>query len=263
MIYIERIQDQLRESARRNYDVVPAPPFTIFINPDNVSPYANYAIPDEPVGDAFGPALERLRAAFHSHDRAPRFEFLQDFAPDLGLALRQHGFVEERTQLMLCTPETYRPATDVPGLVVERVDYDAPLEIWQAAVTVGQRAFGMADAPLATELEAEQYRRRFQRVTTLIARLYHQVVAVGSLTPPHGGLTELAGIGTLEPFQRRGIGAAISAYATRLAFDQGLDAVFLTAADERAGRVYERVGFRAIGVALSYVERDVGASGES
>ena len=42
--------------------------------------------------------------------------------------------------------------------------------------------------------------------------------------------------------------------AARTGFEQGLHQVFLTAGDERAGRVYERVGFRPAGFALAYIE---------
>lgn len=37
-----------------------------------------------------------------------------------------------------------------------------------------------------------------------------------------------------------------------MAFAQGLDLVFLTAGDERARRVYARVGFQPAGAGLAY-----------
>ncbi len=70
--------------------------------------------------------------------------------------------------------------------------------------------------------------------------------------PPIAGLAELVGITTLEPYRRRGIAAFLTAHMTQVAFAQGVDTVFLTAADERAGRVYERVGFRPCTTLLGY-----------
>ena len=72
--------------------------------------------------------------------------------------------------------------------------------------------------------------------------------------PPRDGLAELVGIATLEPLRRRGVATAVTARLARVAFEQGVTAAFLTAADEGAGRVYERAGFRRVGTMLAYIE---------
>jgi hypothetical protein len=41
---------------------------------------------------------------------------------------------------------------------------------------------------------------------------------------------------------------------TQAAFGAGVQVAFLSAADERAGRVYERVGFRPYATALAFCE---------
>ena len=46
---IARIQAQLRYSAQQNYEAIALPPFTCYFNPENPSPWNNYAIPDEPI----------------------------------------------------------------------------------------------------------------------------------------------------------------------------------------------------------------------
>ncbi len=74
-------------------------------------------------------------------------------------------------------------------------------------------------------------------------------------THPLDGLTEIAGVATLEPWRRRGIGAAVTHAAAALAFSRGVSAVLLSAADERAGRVYGGVGFRPAGNVLVFGER--------
>jgi predicted GNAT family acetyltransferase len=65
-------------------------------------------------------------------------------------------------------------------------------------------------------------------------------------------VSELAGVGTLAGYRGRGVAAAVCTQAVAAAFAQGLELVFLTAGDERASRVYARVGFQAAGAGLAY-----------
>ena len=65
-------------------------------------------------------------------------------------------------------------------------------------------------------------------------------------------LAEVAGIATLEPFRRRGVASVLTSEAVRTAFVQGVAVALLTAADEHAGRVYERIGFRPYATLLAY-----------
>ena len=64
------------------------------------------------------------------------------------------------------------------------------------------------------------------------------------------GVTELVGIATLTEYRRRGYGGALTTFAAQSAFANGASLVFLTAADEAAGRVYQRVGFQPLGELL-------------
>ena len=252
----DRIQAQLRHSAHLNFEAVAVPPFTLFFNPDDDSPYANYAIPDGPAGGEIHAPLAELRSLFRARRRKPRFEFIEACAPDLAAGLRANGFVEEaRHQLMICTPESVRSVPDVPGLAVSILPGDAPLAQVQEFVNVVHHAFDPGAMAEVTEAEAEQYLRRYGSTRMIVARLGGKTVGGGSLMPPYQGLAEIAGIGTLEAFRRRGVASALTAYAARTAFEQGLDLVFLTAANEQAGRVYERAGFRPYGVALAYIEQ--------
>ena len=79
-----------------------------------------------------------------------------------------------------------------------------------------------------------------------------RMVSAACLQPAHNGVTEIAGIATLRPFRRQGIGTLLTAAAVQAAFAQGIDIVFLTAGSAEAGRVYERAGFRTIGSGLIY-----------
>jgi predicted GNAT family acetyltransferase len=61
------------------------------------------------------------------------------------------------------------------------------------------------------------------------------------------GVAELAGLGVLEGFRRRGIGAAVTAELTRRALASGTRLVWLTPGDEGAERIYARAGFAVEG----------------
>lgn len=262
MIDISRLQAQLRNSASLAFQAISAPPFTLYINPDSDGVHSNYAIPDAS-GDGAGfratgdldRAITALKAAFHEHRRTPRLEYLEDFAPNLAAALEANGFKQEiRTLLMVCTADSFHAAPEMPGLVIQPVDGTSPLEDQRAAVTVQERSFGSDDTPEATDEKVHQYFTRFATQQLFLAKLDGQPVSVASLMPGYDGIAEIAGIATLSAFRRRGLGTAITAHAVAQALAQGLDTLFLTAVDERAGRVYTRVGFHANGYGLAYVE---------
>lgn len=253
MIAIDRIQAQLRASAQQNYEAVAAPPFTYFFNPDDASPWSNYAIPDQPVtGDLTAP-LTALVADFRTRQRLPRFEFIEEFAPDLAPVLAAHGFVEEmRALLMVCTPATYQPAPPVTDVTVTELTAAAPLTAIQEFLTVQRRGFSRDDASAVTAEEAQQFRQRFQTTRLFAAYAEEQMVCAGCLQAAFHGVTEIAGIATLHAFRRQGVATLVTGYATQIGFASGLEAIFLTAGSAAAGRVYERVGFRTVGSGLAY-----------
>ena len=66
------------------------------------------------------------------------------------------------------------------------------------------------------------------------------------------GIAEVSGVATIEAFRRKGIGAAITGAAVKAALDAGVSSIVLSAADAKAGRVYEAVGFRGFGSTMFY-----------
>jgi predicted GNAT family acetyltransferase len=149
----------------------------------------------------------------------------------------------EQSQVMICTPETYRSAPDVSGLAIITLSHESRVEeIWEGLDT---NILGFdPQAQRATLQEAEEFRQGLMLSRAFTARLHEQPVGAGMFTDIQEGLTELVGITTLSPFRRRGIAAALTASMTHRAFRQGAILVFLIAANEQAGRIYEHVGFR-------------------
>lgn len=250
---IGRLQAQLRASADAIFEREDLPPFACYFNPDDAAAHANVAIPVTAVGGDLTAVLDALVARFVELVRGPRIEYLEPFALMLAQSLTAYGFArEDRNLLMVCTPASYRPAPAVEGLEIVRLDAPASIELAQDFVTVQARAFGEDDAPAATVVEAIRFRTRFQSVQMFLAQLDGAPVGAGSLTKPHNGVAEVAGISTLTAYRRRGVAAALTAHIARHGFALGLDALFLTAADETAGRIYQRVGFEPYGHASAF-----------
>jgi predicted GNAT family acetyltransferase len=175
--------------------------------------------------------------------------------------LRAAGFVEEARQpLMVCTRETVRAAPPVQGLHVTELERTALLAEMQVFLAVQHRGFDPKGAGAAGEGEARDFARTLGQGRAFVAWLRGEAVAAGMYSAPlkvgpqKARIAELAGLATLAPFRRQGIATALAARAVQSAFARGVDAVCLSAADERAGRVYERVGFCTRATMLAYVD---------
>ena len=248
-----RLQSYFRRAAKHLYDAVPIPPFTLFFHPSDPLPWLNYAIPDLPVSGDLSRPLAALRVAFASRKREPRFEFVEAFAPEVPASLRAAGFGEAaRPHLMVLTPEALVVPPLPPGLTLEVLTPRSPLATARDFLAVQRRAFGTPGTGPVSEADASWLVTSLGEGRAFLARLGGTPVGTGMFTHPLDGLTEIAGVATLEPFRRRGIGAAVTHAAAALAFSRGAAMAVLSAADERSGRVYAGVGFRASGHLLVY-----------
>jgi len=246
-----RIQSYFREVARKTYETVLCPPFTIFFHPTDPLVHFNYAIPDEPVSGDLAEPLDRLVDAFTKRGRTPRFELVEAFAPGLGASLAARGFQEEgRPFLMCCLPATARPVAPPEGITLQKLTDESPDDDIRSLLSVARRAFGMSDGPVS-DADLAWNRKALGAAPAFLARQDGLPVAAANLLAPIGGLAEVAGVATLESHRRRGIGAALTSAAVTEGFSRGVDAVVLSAADERAGRVYRSVGFEPYGFVLA------------
>lgn len=260
MISHHRLQSYLREIAHEHYDAVRVPPFTLFFHPHDPLVYLNYAIPDEPVEGDLAAPLAALRAEFAARARVARFEYVEELAPGLAASLAAAGFrLELRAPLMICTRESYRRAPEVPGLEISRLAASAPEAELVAFHATQRQGFGLGE-PAAWPAEVERLRRFFDAGRGFLGRLEGRPVGAAQFSAPRGGLTELVGIATLEPFRRRGIASRLVAEAVREAFACGVELAFLSAGDERAGHVYERAGFRACAIVAAWSDAGSGAA---
>lgn len=249
-----RIQHYLRQNALNHYEMVSIPPFSLFFHRSDPLTYFNYAIPDEPCSGDLHEPLRRLQKEFTARNRQPRFEFIEEFAPDLPAVLQAEQFQEEaRQQGMICTLDSYRPAPEAATLTIMPLSrVAAALDEARIFVSIQQRGFNPEHDGMVTDQDARQFLDDLHEGEAFIARLDGEPVGVGMYTSPLDGLAEIVGIATLTAFRRKGIGTAITSAALRSAFHRELEAMYLTAEDARAGRVYERVGFRPCATMLAY-----------
>lgn len=257
MVAATQLQRFLRHNAHLQYPALSVPPFTLFLHPSDRGPDANMALPDAPVGPAAGAGLEVLIAAFRSRGRQPRVEYVEAFAPELASLLRGAGFVERsRMPILACALSTYRDPPAVPGLEIAILTDRSPVAEVRAAYWVNAHGFEPGTAVEPDEAVIARFRSDLAVARAALAWLNGSPVASALCLPSYEGLAELVGIVTLPPYRRRGIGAALTAAATKFAFGEGIDAVFLCAADARAGRVYARIGFMPVGWLLAYMHGD-------
>lgn len=254
-----RIQAHMRSVARQQYDAVPVPPFTLFFHPSDPLPYLNYAIPDvaDAAATAPGAPLARLRAEFLARGRTPRFEFVEAEFPSLAGTLVASGFtIEARPVLMLATPESRRTPPEVPGLGIETLTAASPLDAFREFLLVQRRAFSLGTTTAVSDEDARWLRNGLGGGRCFVGRLGGRAVAVSMVLDPRDGLTEVVGVCTLETHRGRGLGGALTAAALEFALSGPASAVFLSAADARAGRVYEAAGFSAFGNTLFAIAED-------
>jgi ribosomal protein S18 acetylase RimI-like enzyme len=252
---IERLQATMRETARAQYEAQQIAPFTAFFHPRDMLTFLNYAIPDEAASSDLAVPLAELRAAYHARNRRPRFEFIEEYAPELPRALQAAGFEEEaRQQLMTCSAETWQSAPATPGLEILVLDAEAPAELIRQNLVTNDLGFNPASSGVFGDEDVERFRQMLGGGRMATALLDGRPVGAGMFNAPRNRLAELVGIATLEAFRRRGVATALSARLAQEAFALGVEAAFLSAADERAGRVYERIGFRRVATMLAYIE---------
>lgn len=255
---IDRIQNYYREIARRQYTALPVGAFDCYFHPSDSLIYFNYAIPrSAPEGDVSA-AVAQLRAEFMQRRRRPRFEFIERFAPGLAPRLAALGFSEEsRLHMMTCTAKSYLQSAMVEGLTILRLDKRSPVGDVTEFLQTRQEGFTeIPDRPVEPAAIAYFY-TTVDTVRPYLARMHGRPVSVGLYTLPLEGISDIAGIATIPPARFQGIAGMLTARLVGDAFAEGAKVTMLTARDERAGRVYERVGFMAYARMLAYSDPSI------
>lgn len=187
-------------------------------------------------------------------------EWVQETAPSLARTARAAGMtVQECPLLVLESPVEPRPADSEVRLMDAD---DSALGTVNAAVDV---AFGTPGTAVTEVGVAERDRAAdapnaaYQLGFTVDAVRAGRTVRVGAFVNdadavgdgnhnPRGEVSEIRGVGVLPAFRRRGLAGAIVHLLAHQALDSGITTVFCGAESSDVARVYERVGFRQVGI---------------
>ncbi|MEZ0325513.1 MAG: GNAT family N-acetyltransferase [Fimbriimonas sp.] len=242
---LERIRDSQIRAASANRLTKQIGPFVAMLSLHDDLPWINYAVPNGGVSDEF---LGPLEAFFREHKRRPRFEFFPDLAPELEGLLLARGYTKQgQLPLMVCDASSFQPVTGVPVEVLSASD---DLTILGGTV---RRAFGSEEPPNEEEIATTREGLESGRMRAALARV-DGVPAGGAYTVGDAMICELAGVGTLPEFRRRGVASSASSALMQEHFRNPDTLVWLSAGDDVAKAVYERLGFKVIGTQLNYIQ---------
>jgi predicted GNAT family acetyltransferase len=150
---------------------------------------------------------------------------------------------------MVCTPAEFRPQP-VEGVEVETLDADGDLA---EAFAVAAEAFGMEDEPADEHVARDAAAIRTGRMRRAVARIDGELAGVASLVGD-ALVGELCGVGTRHAYRRRGVALAVSTELMRQQLDRPEALVWLSAGDDAARRVYERLGFFEVAKEVTYAQ---------
>ena len=252
MISLIDLHAYLRFKACQDHEVISTSAFTCFFHPTSADEESNYALPDVCEGRDLQTDLRDLLSLFGERARTPTLQFIEELFPHLVPLLISSGWSEQtRSPVMIYTPEISRPVPEIVGLTITTLSSSSSVEAIREGLDTNALGFD-PQAERSTIQEAEEFRQTLTLSRAFTASLHGQPVGAGMFTEISNGWTELLGITTLEPFRRQGIAATLTASMTQHALQQGATHIFLMAANEQAGRVYERVGFCSAATSVVY-----------
>jgi hypothetical protein len=252
------------------YDAIPRPhtdpeevgPFTLFVG--RPGGYGYYARPrlvettPATVGDV-RKLLERQR----ERDVPRSIEWVDEITPGLDKVAAEAGYEIERYPLMALKGEVRGEAGRTR--LIDPLDEDVLVEA-RAAIAVafdnegtrrGEAGVEARDAARESShvVLGDWFREAVRSGHFILAAAYSMdapeagAVGGGSLMPA-GPAAEIAGVGVLPAYRRRGLAAQITYVLAAEGRRRGVETIFCSADSDDVARVYAGVGFRRLGTAL-------------
>ena len=257
----------LLERLERYYDAVPRSrtrteevgPFTLFIAETGWPYYARPRLGGSRPIDADD--VRRLLQRQRDLGVPQSIEWVHQITPELLAAVRSVDVHVDECPLLVLDGDPRGAAGT--ARVLDPDDPDLPASL--AAISIGFGQAGTATGPAGVaERNAETAAKADslddgRRSHMEAGRLFHAAVfaADPSVSGPVGGgsyspvgdVAEIAGVGVLPAFRRRGLAAQLTYVLAVHARRRGVTTVFCSAESADVARVYERVGFRRVGTA--------------
>jgi ribosomal protein S18 acetylase RimI-like enzyme len=264
---IERIDAFCEAVPRRRARADEYGPLVLFVPAGTGWPY--YARPRRgPRGPVTAADIRTVRARQRELIIPESFEWIEQVAPEMAAAAAAAGLeVRAHPLMVLAAPPPAGPRAGSlplpPGVTVRAVPpEDAELDrIWAVpAVAFGHPGTALGPAgtverdKMAADYDGgtiEMLRERLRSGQSVVAAAFGPdgPLAAGSCQAVDG-VAEITGVGVLPSSRRQGLGAAVTALLARDALDRGVATVFLSASNDAVARIYARIGFREIGVAM-------------
>ncbi len=256
---LERYYDQVPRARARTEQVGP---FTLFVA-DAGWPF--YGRPRHgTTGDITADDVHRL----HDRQRALgvplAIEFVAESTPGLAEMLEALAIPVEHCPLLVLDggprggPGTARIlSADVPADVEDVATSRAAISVAFSHLGTQSGLAGLAERDGAlTSRYADLHESLLasMRAGRLVqAAVYDDDATVGPVGggsySPVGGVAEIAGVGVLPAYRRRGLAAQLTYALARHALDHGVTTVFCSAQSDDVARVYRGIGFRRVGTA--------------
>jgi ribosomal protein S18 acetylase RimI-like enzyme len=190
------------------------------------------------------------------------FEWIEDSAPEMAAAAAEAGLRVHRHPMLLLGALASAPPLP-PRTAVRIVTPEDPELIQAWAVPgvafahpgseIGRAGVAERDKIAADHDPAviEGVRERLRSGRSVLATVSGHAgpLASGSYQQV-AGVAEITGVGVLPAARRQGLGAAVTHALAAHALARDTPAVFLSAADSDAARIYARLGFHEIGTAV-------------
>ena len=250
------IEADMLAAAERGRTVHTVGPFRAFLDPVSADPGQSFAIPVRPLDRAdWRPGIHALSAVFRERGRMPRLEFLDRLWPTLGERLLMAGWSTEARSIVMTrarAPLT-GPRLKPRSVGIRLIGTDGTSADIEAFLELTRTAFGIdADLRMPSEIARMTADLARGRLIVALAETKDGMAAGGSLQIGQR-LVELADIGTLPQYRRRGLARALCAALLGHPHARAADHVWLTTGSNRALELYERrLGFVPACLQVSY-----------
>ena len=244
---LHHIEEAHVRGVRRKPGVIQSGPFLISLHPTDDLVWLNNAVVNDNGHAIEQQDVEGMIDVFLTNKRVPRMEIFREIRGDLVEILIDNGFsIESEMPVMVCTAETFldRPFANVS---VELLNKDSdPMDY----IRIADAAFEHTAPVTPQRIERTRQSIRSGSQRSAVASLNGIPAAVATLVVSDS-VAELAGVGTLDQYRRKGAASAASAHLMRGFFSNGGKIIWLSAGDATAQAVYEKLGFQLTGTQVN------------
>ena len=248
---LQAIQDAYVDSTSKDRTVVANRAFVAMLNIDDPLKYLNGAIPiQEPTQSD----VAWLISAYRDNCRTPFLEFFSDLWPSLPQTLEEAGFVKENEHPIMILRRTDWTTIELPfEISISRSTVDDCDLLARVTSSAFEDCDDISIAAQRSQGEMERFLRAISsgRWLAVLAR-YANGIAGAGLAVGNNSIREVAGVGTLPKFRRRGVARAVTSALTEWHFENGGELAWLTPGDAGAEGVYSSVGYRHAGTQVCY-----------